>query len=84
MTETRQPIPHRLRNISSEHPYVAGTEDIFDDDFEKSQKTINGELYNLIKNLPVSDGEDIEAGEAYIDTTDGTVKVKLEEEETEE
>ena len=84
MTEKYQPIPHRLKNMAV-GGHVAGAEDIDAGD-GKTQQEVNVELYNLIKNLPMSDGEDIEEGEAYIDSTDGTVKVKLtqETEETEE
>lgn len=78
MTEKIQPIPHRIKNMAV-GGHVAGAEDILDDSLSKNQQEINAELYNLIKSLPVSDGEDIDAGEAYIDSTNGTVKVKLAE-----
>ena len=85
MTEIKKtPIPQRQVCVAIDHPYIAGADDIYDDNLEKEQSAINAELYNLIKSLPVSDGEDIEPGEAYIDSTDRTVKVKEEEEEEEE
>ena len=79
MSIKKKPIPQRVYNASEDHPYVCGAEDIYDDDLEKSQADINTELYALIENLPVSDGTDIEAGKAYIDSTDRTVKVKATE-----
>ena len=79
MSDNRKPIPHRLYNPSSDHPYVAGAADIFDDELEKSQAEINAELYAVIETLPVSDGTDIDPGKAYIDSTDRTVKVKATE-----
>lgn len=37
----------------------------------------NNNLYNIIVDLPVSDGSDLNAGSAYIDSNDNVVKVKL-------
>ena len=75
-------VPGRIRN-SAVDGHVAGAEDIFDDTLEKTQAEINSEqaginaeLYALITSLPVSDGTDVESGEAYIDSTDRCVKVK--------
>lgn len=69
-------IPNSLRNASVEFPYVAESVDIYDDEIKKPQSQINQELYELIKNLPVSDGTNIDSGEAYIDSSDRCVKVK--------
>ena len=75
MTEAINYIPNRVRNAAV-GGHVCGSADIIDDDLNKEQSQINSELYNLIVNLPVSDGTDIDAGKAYIDSTDRTVKVK--------
>ena len=45
-------ISSRLKNVSAEHPYVAGAVDIYDDRLERDQEDINkdtyrkGEVYN--------------------------------------
>lgn len=37
----KTPIPQRLKNVSADHPYVAGAVDIFDDDLDAKQSDIN-------------------------------------------
>ena len=37
-------IPNRLKNTSVEHPYVAGAEDIYDDEKGKSQAKVNKDI----------------------------------------
>lgn len=38
-------IPNRLRNVSKEHPYVAGAVDIIDDELNRNQQNINADTY---------------------------------------
>lgn len=46
MTEiNKTPIPQRLKNVSNDHPYVAGAIDIVDDVDGRSQQAINADTY---------------------------------------
>ena len=46
MTDIKKtPIPQRLKNVSNDHPYVAGAIDIIDDTTGDNQQAINGNTY---------------------------------------
>ena len=44
----KTPIPQRLKNVSNDHPYVAGAVDILDDKKGKNQEVINEETDDSI------------------------------------
>lgn len=75
MSEHKEPIPSMIYNATV-GGHVTNSQQIIDENLNKEQSTINNELYNLIVNLPISDGIDIDSGKAYIDSTDRVVKVK--------
>ena len=41
-------IPHRLKNVNKEHPYVSGARDIYDDVKGKSQEQVNKDVDDAI------------------------------------
>lgn len=46
MTDIKKtPIPQRLKNVSNDHPYVAGAIDIIDDATGENQQEINADTY---------------------------------------
>lgn len=52
MTEIKtNAIPHRLKNVNKEHPYVSGARDIYDDELEMTQEQINASIIARIEAL---------------------------------
>lgn len=52
MTDIKKtPIPQRLKNVSADHPYVAGAVDIVDDRLGNNQERVNETLQNGINAL---------------------------------
>lgn len=68
-------IPNRLKNVSKQHPYVAGAVDIYDDRMDRNQQDINEDTYrkdevynkeetnNIISRTPETDVVVLNLGE---------------------
>ena len=70
MTEIKKtPIPQRLKNVSNDHPYVAGAIDIIDDATGDNQQEINADTYR--KNETYT--------QSQVDTKDGLLRVDIDE-----
>ena len=71
MTDIKKtPIPQRLKNVSADHPYVAGAEDIVDDRLGNNQERVNEALQNGINALDSQNYYYAEATDQTSDVTD--------------